>query len=59
MDTRTKLRVPMEITSNVQIEIMVYSKTSEQRLPTLKKFSTVAPFSNYILNKIIIIYKIN
>lgn len=48
-DPRAKLRVSLEITKEIQVDIMVYSKTSEQRLTTLKKFSTSVPFSNLFL----------
>ena len=44
---RCKLRIPLEITSSIKIEIMIYGKTAEQKLPSLKKYSTVAPFSKY------------
>ena len=42
---RCKLRIPLEITSSIEIEIMIYGKTTEQKFPSLKKLSTVAPFS--------------
>lgn len=48
-DPRAKLRVALEITKELQIDIMVYSKTTEQRLTTLKKFSTSVPFSKFII----------
>lgn len=44
---RCKLRIPLEITSDIKIDVMIYGKTAEQRLPGLKKFSTVAPFGNF------------
>ena len=47
---RCKLRIAMEITSAIKIDVMIYGKTVEQKLQSLKKFSTVAPFSKSIIN---------
>jgi hypothetical protein len=61
-DPRAKLRVALEITKEIQIDIMVYSKTAEQRLPTMKKFSTSVPFSKYktyLSNKITYFIRVN
>jgi len=42
---RCKLRIPLEITNAIKIEVMIFGKTSEQKFQSLKKYSTVAPFS--------------
>ena len=43
---RCKLRAAIEITSELRIDSMVYSKTTEQKLPGLKKYSTALPFNS-------------
>jgi len=48
--TRCKLRIPLEITSEIKIEVMIFGKTVEQKMQSLKKYSTVAPFSK--INKL-------
>ena len=40
--TRNKFRGNLEISGDLRIGVGVYSKTTETRLPALKKFSTVA-----------------
>jgi ATP-dependent DNA helicase 2 subunit 2 len=42
---RCKLRTSIEITSELKIDSMVYSKTTEQKLPPLKKYSTALNFN--------------
>ena len=57
------MRIPIEISPLFSLDVMIYSKTSEAKLPPLKKFSTVAPYSKNHLIKFFIkfinlIYKI-
>ena len=42
----TKFRGPLIITPNLSLDIMVYTKTSNQTIPSLKKYSLVAEYSN-------------
>lgn len=41
----TKFRGPLEITPNLGIDVCVYTKSTETRLPSLKKFSLATEFS--------------
>ena len=42
----TKFRGPLIITPNLSLDVMVYSKTTTQNIPPLKKFSKGVKFSN-------------
>ena len=42
----TKFRGPLIITPNLHIDVMIYTKTSVQTIPSLKKYSLVAEYTN-------------
>ena len=42
----TKFRGPFIISPNLSLDVMVYSKTTSQKIPSLKKFSRVVEYSD-------------
>ena len=42
----TKFRGPLIISPQLQLDVMIYTKTTQTNLPSLKKYSKVTPFSD-------------
>lgn len=48
VSARASFRGEFMLNNEVGIQVLIYKKTAEEKLPSLKKYSTVAPYNNAI-----------